>query len=74
MVLDHDKVNSRLALSTKTLEPNPGDILRDINGVFEKAEEVSMYMVCVVPCAMLFLICSGYFPCTFLRVCRSRFC
>jgi len=26
MIIDHDKVNGRIALSTKTLEPQPGDI------------------------------------------------
>jgi len=28
MIIDHDKVNGRIALSTKTLEPEPGDMLR----------------------------------------------
>merc|ERR1712146_31331 len=39
MIIDHDKSNGRVALSTKTLEVNPGDMLRDMNAVFEKAEE-----------------------------------
>jgi ribosomal protein S1 len=38
MILDHDKSNSRVALSTKTLEPNPGDMLRNMASVFEQAE------------------------------------
>ena len=29
MVIDHDKAAGRIALSTKTLEPEPGDMLRD---------------------------------------------
>jgi small subunit ribosomal protein S1 len=29
MVVDHDKANGRIALSTKTLEPEPGDMLKD---------------------------------------------
>jgi len=41
MILEHDKVNSRVALSTKTLEPQPGDMLRDQKMVFEKAEETA---------------------------------
>jgi small subunit ribosomal protein S1 len=41
MIIDHDKVNGRIALSTKTLEPQPGDMLRDANMVFEKAEETA---------------------------------
>jgi small subunit ribosomal protein S1 len=39
MIIDHDKVNGRIALSTKTLEPNPGDMLRDSAKVFAMAEE-----------------------------------
>jgi len=41
MIIDHDKVNGRIALSTKTLEPNSGDMIRDPNMVFEKAEETA---------------------------------
>jgi small subunit ribosomal protein S1 len=39
MIIDHDKVNGRIALSTKTLEPSPGDMLRDPSKVFGQAEE-----------------------------------
>jgi predicted RNA-binding protein with RPS1 domain len=39
MVIEHDKANGRVALSTKTLEASPGDMLRDMNKVFEMAEE-----------------------------------
>jgi small subunit ribosomal protein S1 len=38
MIIDHDKVNGRIALSTKTLEPEPGDMLKDPDAVFAKAE------------------------------------
>eukprot|EP01036_Dinobryon_divergens_P026537 gene26537-35204_t len=41
MILDHDKVSGRVALSTKALEPSPGDMLKDMNGVFEKAVETA---------------------------------
>merc|ERR1711937_989364 len=41
MIIDHDKVNGRIALSTKTLEPEPGDMLKDPAAVFEKAEETA---------------------------------
>ena len=41
MIIDHDKVNGRIALSTKTLEPEPGDMLKDPALVFEKAEETA---------------------------------
>mmetsp|Transcript_13665 Transcript_13665/g.38470 ORF Transcript_13665/g.38470 Transcript_13665/m.38470 type:complete len:413 (-) Transcript_13665:297-1535(-) len=39
MIIDHDKVNGRIALSTKTIEPNPGDMLKNPAMVFEMAEE-----------------------------------
>jgi len=38
MVLDFDKVTGRVALSTKSLEPNPGDMLKDMSAVFANAE------------------------------------
>jgi small subunit ribosomal protein S1 len=41
MIVDHDKVNGRIALSTKTLEPEPGDMLKDRKKVFELAEETA---------------------------------
>jgi len=41
MIIDHDKVNGRIALSTKTLEPEPGDMLRDSAKVFQLAEETA---------------------------------
>ena len=41
MILDHDKLNGRVALSTKTLEPTPGDMLRNMEAVFAQAEETA---------------------------------
>jgi len=41
MIIDHDKVNGRIALSTKTLEPEPGDMMKDPAMVFAKAEETA---------------------------------
>jgi len=41
MIIDHDKVNGRIALATKTLEAEPGDMLKDSALVFEKAEETA---------------------------------
>jgi small subunit ribosomal protein S1 len=41
MILDHDKQNGRVALSTKTLEPSPGDMLRNMEAVFSQAEETA---------------------------------
>merc|ERR1712125_318453 len=41
MIIDHDKLNGRIALSTKTLEPEPGDMLKDSARVFELADETA---------------------------------
>ena len=41
MVVDHDKAAGRIALSTRTLEPEPGDMLRDPQKVFDNAEETA---------------------------------
>lgn len=41
MIIDHDKVNGRIALSTKTLEPEPGDMIRDPERVYEMADETA---------------------------------
>lgn len=41
MIIDHDKVNGRIALSTKTLEPEPGDMLKDKGEVFDKADDTA---------------------------------
>jgi len=41
MVIDHDKANGRIALSTKTLEAEPGDMLRDPQRVYDLAEDTA---------------------------------
>merc|ERR1712176_1455405 len=41
MVIDHDKAAGRIALPTKTLEPEPGDMLRDPEHVFALAEQTA---------------------------------
>jgi len=41
MVIDHDKQNGRAALSTKTLEINPGDMKKNMESVFENAEDTA---------------------------------
>lgn len=41
MILEHDKVKGRVALSTKNLERQPGEMLRDMNAVFENAHETA---------------------------------
>lgn len=41
MIIDHDKANGRIALSTKSLEPQAGDMLRDPQAVFDQAEETA---------------------------------
>ncbi|EFJ25818.1 hypothetical protein SELMODRAFT_271018 [Selaginella moellendorffii] len=42
MVLSHDKDRGRISLSTKKLEPTPGDMLRNPSLVYEKADEMAM--------------------------------
>jgi len=41
MIIDHDKVNGRIALSTKTLEYEPGVMLQDPQKVFERADDTA---------------------------------
>lgn len=41
MVLTQDAVRGRLSLSTRKLEPTPGDMLRNPAIVFEKADEMA---------------------------------
>ena len=40
LILSKDAERSRLSLSTKKLEPSPGDMLRNPALVFEKADEM----------------------------------
>lgn len=42
MVLDYDKATGKVALSTKALEANPGDMLKDMQTVFANAEETAL--------------------------------
>lgn len=41
MILSQDRERGRVTLSTKKLEPTPGDMLRDPQLVFEKAEQMA---------------------------------
>ena len=41
MIIDLDAERGRISLSTKALEPEPGDMLSDPKKVFEKAEEMA---------------------------------
>lgn len=42
MILEHDKANGRVALSTKALEPTPGDMLKDMENVFAQADATAL--------------------------------
>ena len=45
MIIDHNKVNGRTKLSTKTLEPEPGDMITDPARVYAQAEDTArMYL------------------------------
>jgi small subunit ribosomal protein S1 len=41
MILTKDASMGRVSLSTKKLEPSPGDMLRDPRLVFERADEMA---------------------------------
>ena len=41
LVLTHDRERGRISLSTKKLEPTPGDMLRDPALVFDRADEMA---------------------------------
>ncbi|KAH7573430.1 hypothetical protein ACOSP7_007099 [Xanthoceras sorbifolium] len=41
MIMSHDRERGRVSLSTKKLEPTPGDMIRNPKLVFEKAEEMA---------------------------------
>ena len=41
IILSKDDATKTIALSTKALEPSPGDILRDPQPDFPKAEEIA---------------------------------
>jgi small subunit ribosomal protein S1 len=41
MILSQDRERGRVTLTTKKLEPTPGDMLRNPQLVFEKAEEMA---------------------------------
>ena len=54
MILSHDRERGRVSLSTKKLEPTPGDMIRNPKLVFEK-------VVVGYGCAPFFIIkCFGY--------------
>merc|ERR1712045_354974 len=42
MIIDHDKVNGRIALSTKSLEPEPGMMLKNPEMVYDMAEQTAV--------------------------------
>ncbi len=41
MILTLDKEKGRVSLSTKKLEPTPGDMVRDPNLVYSRADEMA---------------------------------
>lgn len=41
MIINQDKEKGRISLSTKTLEPEPGDMLRNAQEVYARAEEMA---------------------------------
>ena len=51
MILTHDKERGRISLSTKKLEPSPGDMLRNPALVFAKADEMAAVFKCALDCS-----------------------
>lgn len=47
MILTMDKEKGRVSLSTKKLEPTPGDMVRDPELVFARADEMAAAFRCV---------------------------
>lgn len=41
MIINQDREKGRISLSTRTLEPEPGDMIKDPQVVFDKAEEMA---------------------------------
>lgn len=41
MVLSQDRDRGRMSLSTKKLEPSPGDMLKDPQKVYDQADEMA---------------------------------
>jgi len=54
MILTHDKERGRISLSTKKLEPSPGDMLRNPALVFAKADEMAAVFKCALDCSGCF--------------------
>lgn len=48
MILSHDRERGRVSLSTKKLEPTPGDMIRNPTLVFEKVLSGNKPQTCVV--------------------------
>lgn len=44
MILSHDRERGRVSLSTKKLEPTPGDMIRNPKLVFEKVYFMQGYL------------------------------
>ena len=49
MILSQDRERGRISLSTKKLEPTPGDMLKDPALVYEKADEMAATFRCALP-------------------------
>ena len=44
MILSHDRERGRVSLSTKKLEPTPGDMIRNPKLVFEKVSNIRIIL------------------------------
>lgn len=55
MILSHDRERGRVSLSTKKLEPTPGDMIRNPKLVFEKVVLVIKF-IHILPSAIIIAI------------------
>lgn len=76
MVLSHDRERGRVSLSTKKLEPTPGDMIRNPKLVFEKVNS----FLALVKIKVIFIVllqygkipkaleCSSFYPFSHLMI------
>ena len=72
MILTHDKERGRISLSTKKLEPSPGDMLKNPALVFEKADEMAASFKCVLTFHRPAHVCWPKLLCKLLHGCTAQ--
>lgn len=57
MILSHDRERGRVSLSTKKLEPTPGDMIRNPTLVFEKVVPINGFNLLLQLHRILTILC-----------------